>query len=156
MTNVSIITNKTTVTFPASIPGAKGEAANRSGCVMVSQSTPGGVTLLPGTSKAVIRIPAELNNMVLTDAGAGVASPSTGGPISVQMRRVRAGVSVDMLTTEITIDEGEYDSVSATAARVINTANDDVQAGDHIHFDVTQAGTDALGLVISFTFQPTQ
>jgi urease beta subunit len=58
-----------------------------------------------------------------------------------------------MLTTEIAIDQNEYDSVTGTAG-IINQSNRAVQAGDHIHFDVTSAGNSALGLVISFTFQP--
>jgi hypothetical protein len=154
-TTFRIVSNKTTLRFPASLPGEKGEAANRSGCVMVSPSATGSPALTTGTSKAVVRIPSELGGMVLTDAGAGVSSPSTSGPVSVQIRRVRAGVSVNMLTTEITIDQDEYDSVTA-AAGSINPANRAVQAGDHLHFDVTAAGNNARGLVISFTFQPTQ
>ncbi len=125
----------------------------RSGCVMVSPSTSGSSALTTGTSKAVVRIPSELGGMVLTDAGAGLATPSNSGAVSVQMRRVRAGASVNMLTTEITIDQNEYDSVTGTAG-IINQSNRAVQAGDHIHFDVTAAGNSALGLVISFTFQP--
>jgi len=153
-TTVRIVSNKTTVRFPASLPGEKGEAANRSGCVMVSPSTSGSSALTTGTSKAVVRIPSELGGMVLTDAGAGLATPSNSGAVSVQMRRVRAGASVNMLTTEITIDQNEYDSVTAATAGIINQSNRAVQAGDHIHFDVTSAGNSALGLVISFTFQP--
>jgi|694.fasta_scaffold10152_17 hypothetical protein len=152
-TTVRIVSNKTTLRFPASLPGEKGEAANRSGCVMVSPSTSGSSALTTGTSKAVVRIPSELGGMVLTDAGAGLSSPSTSGPVTVQMRRVRAGASVNMLTTEIAIDQNEYDSVTGTAG-IINQSNRAVQAGDHIHFDVTSAGNSALGLVISFTFQP--
>jgi hypothetical protein len=120
---------------------------------MVSPSTSGSSALTTGTSKAVVRIPSELGGMVLTDAGAGLATPSNSGAVSVQMRRVRAGASVNMLTTEITIDQNEYDSVTGTAG-IINQSNRVVQAGDHIHFDVTAAGNSALGLVISFTFQP--
>lgn len=153
-TTVRIVSNKTTLRFPASLPGEKGESANRSGCVMVSPSANGSPALTTGTSKAVVRIPSELGGLVLTDAGAGVSSPSTAGTVSIQIRRVRGGIAVNMLTTEITIDQDEYDSVTAAAAGSINPVNRAVQAGDHLHFDVTAAGNNARGLVISFTFQP--
>lgn len=135
-------------------PGEKGEAANRSGCVMVSPSQPGSAALGAGISKAVVRIAADLDGMVLTDVGAGVSAPSSSGIVSVQVRRVRAGASVDVLSTPLTIDEGEYDSVTAATSGIIDPANDDVEAGDHLHFDVLSAGTGVLGLVVSFTFQP--
>lgn len=135
-------------------PGEKGEAANRSGCVMVSPSQPGSAALGAGVSKAVVRIAADLDGMVLTDIGAGVAVPSSSGAVSVQVRRVRAGVSVDILSTQLTIDEEEYDSVTAATSGIIDPANNDVETGDHLHFDVLSAGTGVLGLVVSFTFQP--
>lgn len=152
-TYVRIIDNRTTVRFPASIPGAKGEAANRSGCAMISPSYSGAPALTSGTSKGVIRVASDLSGMRLADVGAGVSEVSTAGAVTVQMRRVRNGVSVNMLSTVITIDQGEYDSTTAAAA-VINTANDDVLTGDQIHFDVVTAGDAVRGLVVSFTFQP--
>ena len=110
-------------------------------------------SLTTGASKSVIRIPAELNGMRLYSVGASTSTPSSVGAISVQSRRVRAGVSVNMLTTPITIAVGEYDSNTASPP-VIDTANDDVLTGDQIHFDVVTAGSGSLGLVVSFSFQP--
>ena len=126
---------------------------NRSGCIMISPSISGAPTLTTGTSKAVVRVASDLNGLILAEVGAGVTEVSSSGAVTVQMRRVRNGVSVNMLTTVITIDQGEYDSTTATAP-VINTANDDVLTGDQIHFDVLTAGANVRGLVVSFTFQP--
>ena len=134
--------------------GEKGEAANRSGCVMVSPSQPGSAALSAGMSKAVVRIASDLDGLVPTDIGAGVAASSSSGAVSVQVRRFRDGASVDILSTPLTIDQGEFDSVTAATSGIIDPANDDVEAGDQLHFDVLSAGTGVLGLVVSFTFQP--
>lgn len=137
----------------ALLQGPQGVAPERTGCVMINPADGSTGNLSAGASKSVIRIPIELNGMRLYNVGACVTTPSSVGPITVQYRRVRAGVSVNMLTTLITIDAGEYDSNTSNSP-VIDTANDDVLTGDQIHFDVVTAGTGSLGLVVSFSFQP--
>lgn len=153
MADVTLEINEATpvnLTFTGAVPTI------RSGCVMVSPSANGSPVLTTGTSKAVVRIPGEIGGMALTSVGAGVAYPSTSGKVHIQIRRVRAGVAVNMLSTEITLDHGEYDSITANHQAVIDPANRTVIEGDHLHFDVPHAGQNVLGLVISFTFQPTQ
>lgn len=153
-TYVRIIDNTTTVKFPTSLPGPPGESANRTGCVMVSGSESGALALSTGNSKAVVRVNADLNGMILSEVGAGVSAPSSSGVVTVQIRRLRNGTAVNMLSTVISIDASEYDSTTAASQAVINTANDDVQTGDMLHIDVTGAGTGVRGLVVSFGFTP--
>lgn len=150
-------------TIPISIPGPaqinvtmtstgpRGETdLRRIGGVMLSQ--PGGATPSAGDGKAYIRIASEMNGLRLTAVGASCTTAGGSGVTSVQLRRVRAGVGVDMLSTPVTIDANESDSSTAATAAVIDANNDDVQTGDQIFFDLDAISTGARGLYISFTF----
>ena len=141
------------VLYFTGVPGPQGKSAERTGSIQLSPSEAIFGTLSAGDSKGVARIPPEMNGMKLYAVGAGVSSPSVSGPVTVNIRRVRLGVGVDMLSAPITIDANEYDSTTAAAA-VINPANATVQTGDMLHFDVDSAGGNVLGLVVNFSFQP--
>lgn len=131
--------------------GAKGEADIRVGGVLLGD--PAAVSFTAGNSKAILRIPPELNGMELISLGAACSTAATSGVTTIQYRRVRAGSpDADMLSTPITIDANEIDSSTAATAAVINTTNAGVQTGDQIHFDVDTAGTGVLGVFVSFTF----
>jgi len=106
-----------------------------------------------GDGSVYIVIPANLNGRNLTAAHAYVSTVSTSATPTVQLRRVRAGTPVDMLSTKITIDANEVSSYTAAAPPVINVANDDVATGDVIGVDVDLAGTGAKGLGVILTFQ---
>lgn len=142
------------VLYFTGVPGPQGESAQRTGSIQLSPSEAIFGTLSTGDSKGVARIPVEMNSMVMYAVGAGLSTPSSSGPVTVNIRRVRAGVAVDMLSTPITIDANEYDSSTAAVAAVINPTNAGVQTGDMLHFDVDAAGSGALGLVVSFSFEP--
>lgn len=114
---------------------------------------PQGQVFAPGATKAIVRIPPELNGMSLTSVGACCTTAGATGTTSIQFRRVRSGGSVDMLSTSITIEAGETDSLTAATQAVINAANRGVQSGDQIHFDVSSVGAGALGVFVSFTFK---
>ena len=96
-------------------------------------------------------IPEELDGMNLVSVGAHVFTASTSGLPSVQIRNFTD--SVDMLSTNITIDANEKDSSSAATAAVINAANDDVVEGDELQIDVDVAGTGTLGLEVRLGFR---
>lgn len=161
MTNINFTEDCRTIVFEeeqlvlsfSGVPGPQGKSAERTGSIQLFPSEAIFGTLSTGNSKGLARIPVEMNGMHLYAVGAGVSTPSASGPVTVNIRRVRAGVSVAMLSTPITIDQGEHDSTTAAAA-VINTANAAVQTGDMLHFDVQAAGAGVLGLVVSFSFQP--
>lgn len=129
-------------------------ATSRIGCVQLSPSYAGSPTLTAGTEKAVIRIPEELKHYHLYDVGAGVSTHSASGDVVVMIRRVRNNSSQDMLSTPITIEEGEHDSTHAHVQPVINSTHKQVQEGDLIVFDVTSAGSGVRGLAVTFTFIP--
>ena len=111
-----------------------------------------------GDGKAYATIPSASNNLNLTDAQATTFASSSVGSIQVQLSRGRQSspssshTYVDMLSTVITIDVNEYDSINGTTQRVINTSNDDVLTGDLIRVDVDASGSNALGLIVRLTF----
>lgn len=102
------------------------------------------VSLVTGDDAARIRIPSELNGYRISEVAASRKS-GTGVP-NIQIRNVRTGNNV--LSTALTIDSGETDSSTAATPAVINTANDDVQTGDQIAFDVDGAGTSTLLMIV--------
>lgn len=111
-----------------------------------------------GDGKAYATIPSASNGLNLTDAQATTFVSSSSGNIQVQLARGRQSSPssshsyVDMLSTVITIDANEYDSINGATQRVINTSNDDVLAGDLIRVDVDASGSNALGLMVRLTF----
>lgn len=132
--------------------GDPGEADKRMGGVLLGDPAAG--SFLSGNSKAILRIPVELDGMSLYTVGAACSHSATSGTTTIQYRRVRAGsADVNMLSTPITIDATEIDSKTAAVPAVINASNRMVQEGDQIHFDVTTVGAGAIGLFVSFTFK---
>jgi hypothetical protein len=103
-----------------------------------------------GDAQAEFRINSLLNGLNLTACAAHVATVSSSGLPTVQIRNVTQ--AADMLTTRITIDVSEHDSSTAAAAAVIDTGNDDVATGDLIAIDVDVAGTGTKGLLVDLTF----
>lgn len=104
-----------------------------------------------GDGQAWFVVPACLNGMNLVGVVATVATAGTTGTADFQLRRVRSGSAVDMLSTKITIDSTETSTTTAATAAVINTSNDDVATGDIIYLDVdavqtTKAKGGAVGL----------
>jgi len=96
-------------------------------------------------------LPKEVDGMDLVEVGAHVFTPSTSGAPSFQIRNFTD--SVDVLSTNITIDANEKDSKDATTAAVINTSNDAAAEGDEWQIDVDAAGTGTLGGEIRLTFK---
>lgn len=93
---------------------------------------------------------ADMGGMNLVRVFAGVSTVSSSGAVTVQVRNVTQ--SADMLSTALTIDSGEKSSLTAATPAVIDTANDDVAAGDEIRIDVDGAGTGAKGLLVKLWF----
>jgi hypothetical protein len=57
-----------------------------------------------------------------------------------------------MLSTNITIDQNEKTSYTATTPMAINTANDTVTTGQRVGMYVKVKGTDTRGLDVILTF----
>ena len=109
-------------------------------------------TVTTGDGKLIFLVSSDLNGLNLTGAQAYVttADAGGGGDVTVQIRNVTDGV--DMLSTKITIDAGEFSSYTAAVPPVINGATDDVATGDRIAVDVDVAGEGAKGLGVILTF----
>lgn len=140
------------IELPYGIQGPPGEADKRIGGVLLTD--PAATSILISNSKAFIHVPPELNGFSLVSVSGALSTAATSGITSITMRRVRASVAdVFMLSTPVTIDANEKTSQTAAVQPVINNANRTVQTGDQIHFDITAAGTGAVGAFINFTFR---
>lgn len=119
-------------------------------------------TALVGTETNYIRIPIYMNGWQLVSCNAscglsnGSGSSTSGSPAFVVQRSSASSlIRVNMLTTNITIDQGEFDSSTALTAAVINTSACKVSTGDKIWVGSASAsacGTGVLGSGVSVTF----
>lgn len=107
--------------------------------------------LTTGDGKAYFTIPVELSGMVLVSVGVHVYKVSSSSIPTFQIYNLTD--TVDMLSTEITIDVNEKDSKDAATPAVIDTANNDVATGDELRFDCKVAGTSVEGMEIRLGFR---
>lgn len=107
------------------------------------------VRILAGT--IAFTVPDKMAGLNLTDALISVHTPGTGsGTTSVQVRRRRAGVDDNMLSTPVTLAVGDYFEDDG----VVNTSFDDVIKGDQIYVDVLALPTNVpKGLSAALTFE---
>ncbi|MFA6972676.1 MAG: hypothetical protein WC208_14935 [Gallionella sp.] len=106
-----------------------------------------------GNNKAYFRVPDILAGMNLHSVAACCITAGTTGTMTIQIRNVTR--VVDMLTTEMTIDSAELDTLTAATPAVIDTTNDDVSEGDVLAVDIDTVHTVvAKGLLVSLTFKP--
>jgi len=106
--------------------------------------------LTTGDGKYIYTVPEKLNNYNLTAIHAALTTVSSSGLPSFQVHNLTD--SVDILSTNVTIDAGEYNSYTALNQPVINVANRNVVTGDRLRFDVDGAGTGAKGWSMILTF----
>ena len=108
-----------------------------------------GSDVLTTSAKAYVRIPVTLNNWNLVAVAAMVKVASTSGTPTFT---VKNGAQT-MLSTNITIDKGEYDTLTAAVPAVIDTNHDDVVTGAQIEVACSVSGTGATYAVVELTFQ---
>lgn len=97
-------------------------------------------------------IPRDVAGSYLREAEAGV---STAGGVTFQLRRMRVGsADVDMLSTKVTIDGGEFTSYTAATPSVVNVLNSQVALGDRISVDIDAISGTPKGLAVIFNFGP--
>jgi hypothetical protein len=140
-------TSTTEYVSPDSLAGSNFGTAVAS--ILVSD--PNGDAITTGDGKAHWFVPSTLNGRNLVGVAAAVTTVSSSGTPTIQIHNLTQ--AADMLTTPITIDVSEKHSKDATAAAVIDTANDDVATGDELRIDVDVAGTGAKGLVVELQFR---
>lgn len=98
------------------------------------------------------RIPPGLNGWRLSEVSGGLVTAGT-TMTTVQLAKVPlSGSTVDLLSTKLTIDANERDSSQAATQPVITAANAIVATGDRIRVDIDVAGTNAVGLIVDYTF----
>lgn len=97
-----------------------------------------------GDGKFIYVVPVTiLTNFKVTGASIGVTTASSSG--LPEFRVYNLTDSVYLFDTNPTIDVGEYSSVDATTAAVINTSNNTLSPGDRLRIDVVTAGTGTQG-----------
>lgn len=109
------------------------------------------VALTTGDGQEILTVPPSLNGKNLVDADIGITTVSSSGLVTVNIRNITD--SVDMLSTRMTIDVGEYDSFTALTQPQIDTAHDDVATGDRISVadvDIAGTGTKGLSTILKF------
>jgi uncharacterized protein YfaS (alpha-2-macroglobulin family) len=92
--------------------------------------------------------------MDLVEVHAKVITVGDGSTVSVQVHNLTD--TTDMLSTNVTIDDGELDSKDAAAAVAIDTGEDDVVTNDVLRIDVDGDGGDttvAKGLIVTLGFR---
>ena len=99
---------------------------------------------------AYYTVPPELNGMNLVSIGAHVYTASDGGTaINISL----CNGTTDMLTVQLTIDNGANDSATATTPATIDTDHDGVATANVLRVDVNQCGTNAKGFELRMGFQ---
>lgn len=125
------------LTIPRGDTGNAGAAAPK---VIQAACSDLSTALTAGTGKAIFRLP---YSMTLTEVRASLSTASTSGSVSVAITVNGAAV----LSTNITIDQGEKTSLSATIPAVI--AQSALQDDAEVSIDVLAAGVGAGGLVVT-------
>ena len=115
--------------------------------------------VVAGNGKFIFAIPDDLDGAYLWDCFIYVTTAGV-SVIRVQLRYVEPGddpntTGVDMLSTRMEIETGEYSSYTATTQRVINTSNWQVAKGGMIAIDVDDGGgNEAMGLGVGIELNP--
>jgi hypothetical protein len=109
-----------------------------------------GATALTTGDKAYLRIPAKLNGGVLSAVAAACKVGSSSGVVTLLVKNG----ATSMLTTNITLDETETDTLTALTAAVIDAANDDIATGNLIEISCSGAGTGVTYCGVELTFTP--
>ena len=105
-------------------------------------------SLTVGDGKATFAAPF---NFLVTGVKASVPTTPAGSTLTLEIRRIRSGSAVDILSTNITIDPNEETSRTAATPPVINTSNDDIQIDDIIAIDIDQVGSSRAGIGLKVT-----
>lgn len=110
-----------------------------------------GLDLLTTAARDYVRIPAFMNGWKLTLVAAMVKAASSSG---IPTFTVKDGTT-SMLTTNITIDQGEYDTMTAAVPAVIDGTHNTVATGDQIETACSVSGTGVTFAQVELTFTPT-
>lgn len=117
--------------------------------------TPPGTATSIGDGQAFFIVPPEFDGGEITSVFLATPVAGTTNLTNVDLRRVRGGVTVDVLSANLTIDSTELTSATAATPAVINTSNDDLSTGDILWVDVDAVHTTpAEGLQLTIGVSP--
>ena len=121
--------------------------------VRIVQVCLNGGTALTTSNRAKFRIPAAMNGMNLTSLFANLGLDGSSGSSSscTPTFSVQKGTT-NMLSTNLTVDAGEYDSTTAAVPAVIDVAQDDVATGDIVIVETTVSGTGVTYAIVTLIF----
>lgn len=108
-------------------------------------TNPSGSQLTVGDGQAYLPVPAAWNGLTITSVVINITTVSSSGLVTVNLYNVTD--SVDVLSTPVTIDVGEYTSTTATTPAVIS--NGVLATDDRLRVDIDVAGTGAKGLTVT-------
>jgi len=97
-------------------------------------------------------VPEILDGYNITDMHIACSIPSTNGLPQVQLVNVSQGWA-NIFSTEPTIDENEYTSMTAAAQPVVNAAFDAVNKQELLRIEIDAIGTGTAGLTVFVTFE---
>ena len=122
-------------------------------CVIIARNIiDPAIYLATGDAQATWLVTQEFNGMSLLRVVASVAVASSSGLPTFQVRNVTTGFH--MLSTPVTIDATETNSLTALTPAVINAAYKVLTTGDLIAFDCDVAGTGTKGWDITISIAP--
>lgn len=98
-----------------------------------------------------IHIPQEFNGMIISDFHIAVDGSSSVGLPSVALYNFTD--SIDILTTNATIEATAKNSYTAVIPPVVNTNNNVLATGDILRIDVDAIGTGTTGLTVHLTLE---
>jgi hypothetical protein len=112
-----------------------------------------GSAALTTSHRAKYRIASYLNGMNLVEVAANCGTDGSAGSSSsgIPTFTIQNGTT-NMLSTNLTIDQGEYDSSTAATPAVIDTSHDDVATGNIINTEVTVSGTGVTYAIITHVY----
>ena len=105
-------------------------------------------TALTTADKAYARIPSTMDGWKLIAVAAMVKGASSSGAVTLTVKNG----ATSMLSTNITIDVNEFDTLTAVTPAVIDATQDDVNTGDQIEVACSGAGTGVTYAVAELIF----
>jgi hypothetical protein len=122
----------------------------------IVQLTLNGTTDLTTSDMASVRIPAAMNgwDLVEVDAHCG-KDQTTGSPTGGRIEISVQNNLTNMLCPgkNLTINQNQFDSSTATIAAEIDTANDNVATGNIINVEIVSTGTGVTYLMVTLVFR---
>jgi hypothetical protein len=109
-----------------------------------------GATPLVTGDKQYWRVPAKFDSGTLVAVAACCKVGSTSGAVTLTVNNG----ATSMLSTNITLDQNETDTLTAAVPAVIDGAQDDLATGDLIELGCTAAGASVTYCAIELTIRP--